>query len=668
MVLKKDRLLVTLYALILFPVWFWFDAVSTTILGVGFIISSAFHWGLMGGILSSGWVSGLHCILSVVSGADTSPYGVLLQGILLLSTGLGVGYGFHVLHRKNRAVETTNKRYRELLKETGDLVIEEDRDGGCKCINKMARRDGTDEHRRLITILDSIDSIIYAADMETYELLFINSSGQKKWGHMAGKKCWEVIQEGQSGPCSFCTNNQLIDDEGNPKEVYQWVMKNTKNKRYYICRDQAIRWIDGRLVRLQIATDITEEKEAEKRLKRSEALLRASQQLTRVGGWEWDVEKETMYWTKEAYLLHDFTPGEFDPGSPEHIAQSMECYRPEDQPIIQRAFQDCIEKGEPYDLEFSFTTARERKRWIRTLAKPIIEDGKVLRVIGNIMDITKHKEAETRLEQYASEIELRNLELENLYQYLDSEVEKAIDIHQRTLPQTLPQRDGLSLAAYYQPAEKMGGDFFAAIEKGDQLVMYVSDVTGHGLESALLSTFVKDMVNSYLIFTPKNSITAGEMLRFLFEQYQENNFPEDYFICIYITILNMESMEIEYLGAGLQDTPLLSVNGEKMALKNSGLPISSTFTPDLLNFQEKKMRLKPVSTLLINTDGITEQSVQENIYGERLMDVFYKNDHLPPECIVEKIKDDFSRFNSGSLQGDDDITFLVLKVGEETPS
>jgi PAS domain S-box-containing protein len=138
--------------------------------------------------------------------------------------------------------------------------------------------------------------------------------------------------------------------------------------------------------------DINERKRAEKTLQRSEALLNATQQLTKVGGWEWDVEKQTMFWTDEVYRIHDFQPSEFTPGSTKHIERGIECYDSEDRPVIMAAFRRCVEKGQAYDLEFPFTTAMGRRIWIRTVADPVLKGDRVVRVVGNIMDITERKQ------------------------------------------------------------------------------------------------------------------------------------------------------------------------------------------------------------------------------------------------------------------------------------
>jgi PAS domain S-box-containing protein len=148
-----------------------------------------------------------------------------------------------------------------------------------------------------------------------------------------------------------------------------------------------------------IFQDITERRRSEKELQESERLLNISQRLTKSGGWQWDVAKETMTWTEETYRIHDIDPREVGQGSPEHIALSKACYSPADQPKITTAFQRCVEFGEPYDLEFSFTTHKGRKLWIRTTAEAVWEVGRVVRVIGNIQDITERKRAEGSLKE-----------------------------------------------------------------------------------------------------------------------------------------------------------------------------------------------------------------------------------------------------------------------------
>jgi two-component system cell cycle sensor histidine kinase/response regulator CckA len=118
-------------------------------------------------------------------------------------------------------------------------------------------------YERLTSILDSLDALVYVADFNSCEILFINKYGREIWGDVQGRKCWQTIQKDQDGPCSFCTNDRLLSDSGFPTGVYQWEFQNTANGRWYECRDQAIFWIGKALVRMEIATDITDRKQAE---------------------------------------------------------------------------------------------------------------------------------------------------------------------------------------------------------------------------------------------------------------------------------------------------------------------------------------------------------------------------------------------------------------------
>ncbi|MBP2641956.1 MAG: cheBR [Firmicutes bacterium] len=180
---------------------------------------------------------------------------------------------------------------------------------------------------------------------------------------------------------------QTVMDTLIPREV----QVQTKAGAWYTMRIQPYRTLDNVIEGAVITfVDITETKRIDVALKRSEALLHTIQQLTRIGGWEWDIEKQTMFWTEETYRLHDFKPGELLLG-PENIARSLECYSPKDRLVLQAALQRCIEEGQPYDLEFRFTTAMKRKLWVRNFAEPVLENGKIVRVVGFIMDITDRR-------------------------------------------------------------------------------------------------------------------------------------------------------------------------------------------------------------------------------------------------------------------------------------
>jgi hypothetical protein len=119
-------------------------------------------------------------------------------------------------------------------------------------------------HNMLLSVLDSLDAIVYVADINTYELLFLNKYSKDIFGDAIGKRCWEVLQTDQTGPCEFCSNDKLLSENGEPSGMYSWEFQNTVNNHWYDIRDRAIKWIDGRTVRLEIATDVTDRKRTDR--------------------------------------------------------------------------------------------------------------------------------------------------------------------------------------------------------------------------------------------------------------------------------------------------------------------------------------------------------------------------------------------------------------------
>ena len=129
------------------------------------------------------------------------------------------------------------------------------------------RREQDETHRRMLSVLNSLDVLVYVAELDTHQLLFVNEYGLKNWGRdIVGKPCWSALQ-GQPGPCSFCTRSErLLDPVGG--ETMESEIQNRLNGRWYALRDKAVSWTDGRKVRLEIATDITVQKESEAALRK----------------------------------------------------------------------------------------------------------------------------------------------------------------------------------------------------------------------------------------------------------------------------------------------------------------------------------------------------------------------------------------------------------------
>ena len=131
---------------------------------------------------------------------------------------------------------------------------------------KNAERIASDLYSSFKLLMDSIDTDVYVSDMDTYDILFMNKHMEDSFGSgLIGKKCYAEYRQ-LPGPCPHCTNNQLVNADGSPSAGVIWEGKNPVTGRWYKNSDRAVYWNDNRLVRLQIATDITDIKEAEKKM------------------------------------------------------------------------------------------------------------------------------------------------------------------------------------------------------------------------------------------------------------------------------------------------------------------------------------------------------------------------------------------------------------------
>ncbi len=129
---------------------------------------------------------------------------------------------------------------------------------------EKSQRETQDRFAQLNTLFDSMNAVVYVADLETYQLLYVNRFAEEFFGPgWRELKCYQYLQQGIDHPCDFCTNPQLISN-GEGGSSITWEFQNTRNNHWYECFDKAIRWPDGRMVRLEVAVDITERKEFEK--------------------------------------------------------------------------------------------------------------------------------------------------------------------------------------------------------------------------------------------------------------------------------------------------------------------------------------------------------------------------------------------------------------------
>lgn len=116
---------------------------------------------------------------------------------------------------------------------------------------------------RFRLLLNSLDASVFVIDMNCHEIIFVNEHAKKLSGDITGRICWQCMQKGQNGPCRFCTNKYLLTADGEPGELYKSEFHDPVTGRWLFMHNRAIKWNDGRIVRLQVTTDFTERKNIE---------------------------------------------------------------------------------------------------------------------------------------------------------------------------------------------------------------------------------------------------------------------------------------------------------------------------------------------------------------------------------------------------------------------
>lgn len=190
-------------------------------------------------------MNGVEFLIEVRSSGETIPF--------IIFTGRG---------REEVVIEALNNGADFYLQKGGDpkaqfAELKSKVDHAIK--QKNAEKILEQEREQLLSIFDSLDQIVYVADPQTYEILYVNQYFQNLLGHdVKGKICYEEFQN-LKAPCHFCTNDIILSQ--NPG-TYSWEYYNPTLNRFYSIVDRVIRWPDGREVRLEVATDISEAKRA----------------------------------------------------------------------------------------------------------------------------------------------------------------------------------------------------------------------------------------------------------------------------------------------------------------------------------------------------------------------------------------------------------------------
>lgn len=216
-----------------------------------------------------------------------------------------------------------------------------------------------------------------------------------------------------------------------------------------------------------------------------------------------------------------------------------------------------------------------------------------------------------RLHQLNQDLQCQKQTLEVLYQnlhnqkqILEAELAEAADYVKSLLP--APLKGVVTTESVFIPSIQLGGDCFDYYWLDDeQLVIYLLDVSGHGVGSALLSVSVLNVLRSQSL--PKTNFSQpSEVFKTLNRHFQMSNHGDKYFT-IWYGVYHQKKRQLIYANAGHPPGVVLSgistAHVKVQQLDSLNLPIG--FFPDV-DFDDKVLEIEEDSLLYLFSDGAYE--------------------------------------------------------------
>ena len=225
------------------------------------------------------------------------------------------------------------------------------------------------------------------------------------------------------------------------------------------------------------------------------------------------------------------------------------------------------------------------------------------------------------------------------------------------LPKELPTIAGYELAAWWEPAEGVGGDYYDVLPLSDgRIALVIADVSGHGIGPSLLMASVRAMLQ-ILAQTESDPTRIMSLL----SQAVCKDFEFGRFVTLLFAVLDPTRHELTWVNAGHGPTLLLDRrHGRCEMLETTTFPLG---LGDCQDFPTAgPVTIAPGDLLLLATDGAVElQDAQGIMYGRRrLEEVFLAHQDQPAGLVRDALRDSV-RAVQPSVAPPDDITMLLLE-------
>lgn len=246
----------------------------------------------------------------------------------------------------------------------------------------------------------------------------------------------------------------------------------------------------------------------------------------------------------------------------------------------------------------------------------------------------------------------------------ESSLREAKRRQMQMLPEA-PTVEGYAFACIYRPCATVSGDFYDFIPiDQDRLGFAVGDVSGHGMEAALVAGVAKKLLDIH----GRRTTSPAKVLK-LANSDIYSDLGKISFVSIAYGVLDLPGRFIRFARAG--HTPLLLVNPRRTP------PIRIVNPPGMIvgadggtkfnaTLEEIRLALQPGDVLVQTTDGVIERmdSDREQFGLARLCDVVLTNADADAETIGRRIEEATGDW-ADSAEADDDVTILVMRVLEE---
>jgi serine phosphatase RsbU (regulator of sigma subunit)/anti-sigma regulatory factor (Ser/Thr protein kinase) len=226
-------------------------------------------------------------------------------------------------------------------------------------------------------------------------------------------------------------------------------------------------------------------------------------------------------------------------------------------------------------------------------------------------------------------------------------------IQQTLLPKDIPQFPNWSIAAHWQPARAVSGDFYDFITFPDgKLALIEADVTDKGVPAALVMATTRSVIQS----VTEHFSSPGKVLERANDMLCSNIPPNMFVTCLY-ALLDPSDGKMKYANAG-HNPPYLRTSGGVVELRARGMPLG--LMPDM-SYEEKEIKLTPGDELVIYSDGLTEAHNPEgDMFGfPRLKELLISSE--AENGLIVRLLDALAQFTGPGWEQEDDVTFVTLE-------